>query len=78
MHSQHSSRAKAIVCYCSLAADVFTAGVACNKARDHCTDALASCLLMFRALLPKVFACCMAAGQAPNCQQYLQVEAQLV
>lgn len=35
---------------------------------DHFTDALASFLLMFKALLPLVFACCMTADQAPNCQ----------
>ncbi len=48
----------ATICYCSLAADVFTAGVARNNSVDDFTEALASFLLMFRALLPMVFACC--------------------
>ncbi len=66
----------ATFCYCSLAADVFTAGVARNNSVDDFTEALASFLLMFRALLPMVFACCHAASQAPNCQKYTQVKAQ--
>ena len=54
----------ATVCYCSLAVDVFTAGVAHNKTRDYFTSVLVSCLLRFRALLLTAFACCHAMQQA--------------
>ncbi len=66
------------ICYCSLAVDVFTAGAAGNSSVDDFTEARASFLLLFGALLPLVFACCMTAGQAPNCQHYTQVKTQLV
>ena len=55
----------ATICYCSLAAYVFTVGVASNKTRDYFMDALVSCLLNFRPLLQLELACCMTAGQAP-------------
>lgn len=59
----------ATVCYCSLAVDVFTAGVAHNKTRDYFTSVLVSCLLRFRALLLTAFACCHAMPcSKPGCQ----------
>lgn len=59
----------ATVCCCSLAVDVFTAGVAHNKTRDYFSSVLVSCLLRFRALLLTAFACCHAMPcSKPGCQ----------